>query len=124
MKLRCVQDSIRLRVRKTDLQKLEREGLVRESIDFGGGMSFVFALAVGADVDAVNAVYENGQLQVNIPLLKAKKWMDSNEVGIEVAAAEGQPHILIEKDFPCLDRAEENKADTFWELTGEKPEQC
>lgn len=124
MKLRCVQDSIRLRVRKTDLQKLEQDGEVSESINFGEEALFVFTLAIAADSETVNAVFQKGRLQVNVPTLQATKWINSNEVGIEVNACDGNPHILIEKDFPCLDRAEENKADTFWELTGEKPEQC
>ncbi|MEZ4888481.1 MAG: hypothetical protein R3E32_27385 [Chitinophagales bacterium] len=117
MKLRCVQDSIRLRVRKSDLQQLQETGMVSESIDFGVGVTFVYSLTIREEVTLVTAEFQNNELQVYIPVATANQWMNSNEVGIEVEASAGQPHILIEKDFPCLDRVENNKEDTFWELT-------
>ncbi len=120
MKLRCVQDSIRLRVRKSDLEQLKEKGMISESIGFGMGVAFVFSLAIREEVEEVTAEFQNCELQVYLPVSQAHQWMNSNEIGMEVAASVGHPHILVEKDFPCLDRVEENKRDTFWELTEEK----
>jgi len=53
--------------------------------------------------------------------------MTSDQVGIEYnIPLDGATylHILIEKDFPCLDREQEDKSDTFWELAQEKPDTC
>lgn len=121
MKLRCVQDSIRLRVRKSDLQQLKEKGTVSESVGFGVGSAFVFSLTIREEVMALTAEFQNNELQVFIPVEEANQWINSNDVGMEAEATVGHPHILVEKDFPCLDRVEENKGDTFWELTeGEK----
>lgn len=124
MKLRCVQDSIRLRVRKSDLEELKEKGAISASIGFGMGTAFVFSLTIREEVASLTAEFQKNELQVYIPVEEANQWMNSNEVGIEVEASIGHPHILVEKDFPCLDREEENKEDTFWELTEEKPNQC
>lgn len=127
MKLRCVHNSIRIRIRKSELQQLDSEGIITETVSFGGSTMFAYALAVDAMRDAVNADLTDNLLAVHIPLVEAQKWITSNQVGIEVTKELDngeQLHILIEKDFPCVDRADEDKADTFTELATKKPDVC
>jgi len=127
MKLRCVHNSIRIRIRKSELQQLDKEGIITETVSFGGTIMFGYALAVDAMRDEVNADLTDNLLAVHIPLVTAQKWITSNQVGIEVTKELDngeQLHILIEKDFPCVDRVDEDKADTFTELATKKPDFC
>lgn len=127
MKLRCVHNSIRIRVKKSDLQELDKAGIITETLAFGGSTMFAFALAVDLMAETVNAAYVDNLLAVNLPLDVAQTWINSDEVGIEVTNEldNGESlHILIEKDFPCVDRVEEDKSDTFTELATKKPDVC
>ena len=127
MKLRCVHNSIRIRIKKSELQKLDSEGIITETISFGGTTMFAYSLAVDAMRDEVNAEFIDNLLAVHIPLVQAQQWITSNEVGIEINQVldnEEKLHILIEKDFPCLDRVDEDKSDTFVELATKKPDVC
>lgn len=127
MKLRCTHNSIRIRVRKSDLEKLAQDGRVEEVVHISPKSRLVFEVIVGGNQDKVKADFENGRLCLVLPEEKAKHWISSNEVGIEAFQSlpeEDQLHILLEKDFPCLDRADEDKSDTFFELVPDKPEAC
>lgn len=127
MKLRTTHNSIRIRVRKSELTRLQAEGRVEESIRFLNNVVFRFALLI-EDMDSdLNANLEQNYLKLSIAKARAKQWITTNEVGIEtyIALANGeQLHLLVEKDFPCLDRANEDKSDTFWELASDKPDVC
>jgi hypothetical protein len=127
MKLRTTFNSIRLRIRKSELTTLQEKHKIEESIRFPNGVIFKFGLTINKDADAVNAKLENNDLVILIPKEEAKEWITTNEVGIEtyINLPDGeQLHLLIEKDFPCLDRPEEDKSDTFWELAPETPDAC
>lgn len=126
MKLRCTENSIRIRVKKSDLQCLADEGKVVESIQFLAGNYFYFELAV-AEVTTPQATLEKNSLCVKLPEKQANHWINSQQVGIEYhQKLEGKAtlHLLIEKDFPCKDRADEDKSDTFQELVSDEGETC
>ncbi len=96
MKLRCAHNSLRLRLRKSDIAQLQAEGFVQESVAFGSGQTLTYRLQITA-VPALSASFENGSICVQIPMQEAQQWMDSEQVGLE----SHQPlDILIEKDFP------------------------
>ena len=127
MKLRTTHNSIRIRIRKSELTQLEEKQVVEESIRFPNGVLFKFALKIDTTVSELTATLSNNVLVLSIPQESAKNWINTNEVGIESyinLPDEEQLHLLIEKDFPCLDRPNENKSDTFWELAPETVEKC
>lgn len=125
MKLRCTHNSIRLRLRKSDISQLIIDQKIRETIGFGAMPEFSFTIAL-ADVNKMEAKHEKGQIIVIMPEKIAMSWINSNEVGIEetIDFKNGQNlELLIEKDFPCIDRPHEDKSDTFFELA-DKGENC
>lgn len=127
MKLRCTHNSIRLRVRKSDLEELAKAGIIEERVHFGQEIVFCFKLKVNLEATSISATYDKRGLSVHLPGEDAKKWINSNQVGLELNhdLGDGESlHLLIEKDFPCVDRADENKADTFWELVPDEPDVC
>jgi len=127
MKLRLTKNSIRIRVRKSELSILSEKELIEESISFPTKTTFNFGLKTSVDSLNVSASMANNNLKVFIPKQIANNWINSNEVGIETYTdleGEDQLHILIEKDFPCKDRPEEDKSDTFTELANEQSPRC
>ncbi len=112
MKLRCAKNSVRLRIRKSDIDQLRAEGFVQESVYFNENQILTYTLKI-THISNIRGVFENGHILIEIPQQQAYQWMDSEQVGLESR----QPlHILIEKDFPCKHTSTEDQADTFYEL--------
>lgn len=113
-------------MRKSDIASLKQEGEIREYIQFGPGTVFSFALMT-KEVDAIEATFDGQSISVLLPIAQANAWMNSQDVGMEKHQVLGEGdslHILIEKDFPCQDRENEDKSDTFFELIPDQPDVC
>lgn len=127
MKFRCTGNSIRLRVRKSDLEALQAQGLIREEIVFAPGQILSFVLELGQG-ERLHAAFNDGVVRVVVPGPMAGAWIGSSEVGLEaVQETEGQEgalHIQVEKDFPCRHTSEANREDTFYELAPDDPTVC
>lgn len=122
MRLRFASNSLRLRLRKSDIEQLRQAGEVRDSIIFCEGNELEYALKID-QVPFINAAYQPGQITVRLPTELAQAWMDSNQVGLQ----HDQPlyngfhlDILIEKDFPCQHQPTEEIEDTFYDLASER----
>ena len=115
MKLRIEGNSIRLRVKKSDLNRLHTEGVVHEMVAFIKGFNFHYELKMDEKASNIDAVFTHSTITISIPLSIANEWINSETVGLENTLENGL-FILIEKDFPCKTRENENKDDTFQEL--------
>lgn len=128
MKLRTTQNSIRLRLRKSELQLLKAEGLVEESVQFPNGLVFSYALIIDDTTEDIKASLIGSLMRVHLPELLAEEWITTNKVSLETTiplAGDQTLYILVEKDFPCKDREDEDKDDTFWELVDDgEGEKC
>jgi hypothetical protein len=116
MKIRCQANSLRFRLRKSDVETLRVQGKVSEAIALG----LAFELYAAA-LPAPTAALDGGLLRIGLPEEQLRAWMSSDAVGIEAELALSQGpglHLLIEKDFPCQHRPHEDKQDTFEELAG------
>lgn len=121
MKLRCTENSIRLRLRKSDIEILSQQQKVSDSVNFGMTTPLSYTLAI-SDTTQIEAKNMNSSIYIIVPKSRANKWVNSDQVSIEetVEFDNGQTlHVLIEKDFPCVDRENEDKSDTFFELAEE-----
>ena len=120
MKLRFDHQSIRLRVRKSDLEQLSKAGLVEETVHFPHG-SLVYRLQVSEAAEAVSANIQANTITVSLPTHQAHVWINSEEVGVYTSLAlSGEApllQILVEKDFPCKHGTKEDNADAFGELS-------
>ena len=103
MKLRIEGNSIRLRVKKSDLEKLKKEGIVRESVAFLKGFHFYYDLKTDAKIKTIEASFSSGIIAVSLPLSMSDAWIDTEQVGLENTSENGL-FVLIEKDFPCKTR--------------------
>lgn len=105
MKLRIRGDSLRLRLGQTDMAALDREGRVAETIHFGPTHALVYAIETSAEVSEIEARWSGEEVTVVVPSPTARRWIDTNEVGLEHAQSVDDTRtlaILIEKDFQCL----------------------
>lgn len=126
MKLRCAQNSIRLRLGKSDIQNLEIHKEISESISFGSSVKFSYSLCT-AELDAIEAEAKDNMISIWVPFKLASEWIHSTQVGIESTIIFGDGsslHILIEKDFPCKDAPLDEQSDTFKELVPPDREVC
>ena len=127
MKLRCTHNSIRLRFRKSDLKKLIEKNRIEESVQFTPTSSFGFAIELIDNTQLKASITKEHELLISLPIALANSWVNSNQVGIEHHIhidQEQQLHILLEKDFPCTNRDEEDMDNTYWELAHDKDHTC
>lgn len=120
MKLRCITNSIRLRLRKSDVKFLADNDRIRDWINFPNGVPFEF----GIDVNHGNpsASFEDNCLLVTIPKNQIDQWIHTDEVSLAIELPtldNGRLKILIEKDFPCKHTGDDFD-DTYHELQPEE----
>lgn len=118
MKLRCTANSIRLRVRKSDLETLQDQGEVSTSIHFAPGIKLEYVLRTG-QVPTLQASYTARQIILVVPRDLALDWINSDKVSMEHQQTYGEEQyldLLVEKDFPCRHTGETDLEDTFFEL--------
>lgn len=119
MKLRIRENSIRVSVDRADLAELLERGRVLDVLRFGPGINrtFTYAVVVGLALPAhPRADYSAGILVVTIDRGDAEAWSKGNQVGFdhEQAVEGGTVRVILEKDFACLDRPEEDSAEDVW----------
>jgi hypothetical protein len=126
MKLRLQFNSIRLRLKRSEVDRFIRTGRVEERIMSGIGdqESFHYLLEANDSVSAPKGSIAPNRVVVQVPIAAALKWALTNQIGIEGEQAVDSKtslRILIEKDFACIDGTDEQNADTFANpLAGQK----
>lgn len=124
MKLRIKGDSVRLRLGRSEVERLVGEGVVAESttFDLAGTQRLAYRLVADPALAVVAASFADGELVVRVPQAQARSWGRSDEVGIAATQAidAGRTlRILIEKDLECLDApADESQDDAFRRADG------
>jgi hypothetical protein len=119
MKLRIKGNSIRLRLLRSEVERLCSAGVVSEEARFGTGtdQALKYSVAASDGVEHVTAQFSDNQILVMLPESTAMEWTAGDDVGIEGAVDIGNGcdlSILIEKDFECVGRPNDpDKADTF-----------
>jgi hypothetical protein len=117
VKLRLLDDSIRLRLSQGEVQTAEHNGSVEGQTRFPGGKALIVALE-STDATTASASLEGNRLVVGLPAQEIGRWAnDDTAVSLhgEVALADGsQLTLLVEKDFRCITPREgEDQSDLF-----------
>jgi len=114
MKLRLKGNSIRLRLDRRDIERLVDEGRVDDSVRFGPGLAFSYAVETGpAPHERPRASYTTGRLLIRIDPNDAEEWLAGDRVGFDhqQPVDGGAVRVLLEKDFACIDRPAGEEAD-------------
>ena len=116
LKLRVRDNSIRLRLTRSEVDRVNAEGRLAARLSFPDGRALDYALTAGK-AKRVNARFDDAGLDVEVPAEALRDWAESDQISI---AAElplpGQDilTVLVEKDYACLTpRDGEDESDMF-----------
>jgi len=117
LKLRIRDNSIRLRLTRSEVELVRNDGLVRGRVPFAGRNNFDYVLESSPATVKPEAHISNNVLTVRIPEAEIISWSDSDEVSIsasQILDGGDQLNILVEKDFACLaPREGEDETDMY-----------
>jgi hypothetical protein len=117
LKLRVLDNSIRLRLTRGEVETVSTEGLVKGRVRFAGSNTFDYVLESSPATVRPEAHLSNNVLTVRVPVMDIRNWADSDRVSIdsEQILDDGERlRILVEKDFQCLaPREGEDESDMF-----------
>jgi hypothetical protein len=117
MKVRILGNSIRFRLKKSEVSKLSEKEEVREVICFGisaaNHLSFILKCSQN---DNFQLSFDGNSIVVQIPDSVGAEWTSTELVGFEehIETDEGAVvDVLVEKDFKCLDRSDIEDEDAY-----------
>jgi len=118
MKLRLLDDSIRLRLSRGEVAAADEQGVVEGQTRFPDGSVFTFALEALRDGSQASASYSGRRMVVKLPAPEISTWAnDDAAVSLqrELKLPLGGPlKLLVEKDFQCVSpRGDEDQSDLF-----------
>jgi hypothetical protein len=127
MKIRIKGNSLRLRLLRSEVARFLAGDCLEETIHFTPEASgkFTYTLQREPAVSLPRVQYTGSRVAILIPTDQANTWGSSDQVGIAESISLGEfgsLALLIEKDFSCLDRSEEDNRDTF--VNPNAGEQC
>ncbi|CAN5540798.1 hypothetical protein BH23BAC1_BH23BAC1_37650 [soil metagenome] len=115
MKIRIKGNSIRYRLTRPEVERFGETGYIEEKINFGGN-TLIYSLQEYKTDDQLTASFHGNKISVFMPESWKERWVDSEKVGFEGYQHNLNSeslHILIEKDFQCLDNVAEDQSDQY-----------
>ncbi len=119
MKLRIINDSLRLRLSQNEVERFAADGMVEDSIRFGPAtdQGLIYRIRRDDTVSTLRAELANNQIDIRVPTAAAAEWSGTKQVGIAFDQDIGDGRslsILIEKDFARLKpRSPDDVVDKF-----------
>jgi hypothetical protein len=104
MKLRIRGDSMRLRLKRSEVDRLAAGTSIVEKTHFPGAV-LTYRLDVSEN-SGISATFDNSSLVISLPKPKVLDWASSDEVSLHAEqdlSGSGALSLLIEKDFKCLE---------------------
>lgn len=116
MKLRIKDNSIRLRLTQTEVERIGNGDQIHNNLNFPGGERVSYLL-VGSAVENTEIEYKDNRISISVPTEILTIWANSNEVSLLYELSLDHDNVLkllIEKDFACLTpREDEDESDLF-----------
>jgi Family of unknown function (DUF7009) len=117
MKLRLLDDSIRLRLSRSEVVAADEQGVVEGQTNFPDGSVFTFALEALQNGSA-SAAFASQRMVVRLPAAEISAWANDDAAvslhGELELPLGGLLKLLVEKDFRCLSpRDDEDQSDLF-----------
>jgi len=109
MKIRIRSNSLRYRLTRSEVEQFAIEGVFKEKVTIGEE-SLVYVLQRTAEPD-IRATLHRNLITLLVPEMVADEWTRTEKVGFNTK--DGSLHILVEKDFTCLDNVEEDQSDNY-----------
>ena len=115
MKIRIKDNTIRFRLTKPEVAELCEKGYCASHTDFDN-LTFVYAVKINSQISVITADFKENTILINIPEEQVKDWNRNDHIGFENVQSlkNGKTlHLLIEKDFTCLDARLEDESDNY-----------
>jgi hypothetical protein len=115
MKLRILDDSLRLRLGRSEVTRLAQGEPVEGHTHFPSGV-FTYRVTTTSEVRSA-ASFVDGCIEVCLPVADVQRWATTDEVSLRATqelAGGRSLRLLVEKDFQCLaPRDEAEDSDSF-----------
>lgn len=116
MKIRIKGNSLRYRLTRTDVDRLDKEGYLEEKTHFPGNpLTYALQLTEG---EALTATFIENKITLSMSHQMIAALIQTDEVGF--SDTEGDLELLVEKDFTCLDNVAEDQSDHYPNPLAEK----
>jgi hypothetical protein len=115
MKIRIKGNSLRYRLTRSEVDQFVSKGCVEEDVNFGNSTLY-YCLKKSAQ-DQLSASFIDNKITLYFPSSFISKWMSPEKIGFEYnmeVPGSNQPlYLLVEKDFTCLDKSNEDQSDNY-----------
>jgi hypothetical protein len=115
MKIRIKGNSLRYRLTKPEVERFAETGLVEERINFGSA-ALSYALC-STDASEMSATFRDNRITLYLPAGLIHEWVHTDKVGFDYQVppigTEESLYLLVEKDYTCLDKVEEDQSDHY-----------
>ena len=109
MKIRIKNNGLRYRLTRSEVEAFAHDGFFKERIQIGDD-ALTYILQRTAETQ-ISASFKNNIITLLVPEKIADGWTSTDQVGIELKTDE--LHLLVEKDFTCLDEVDEDQSDNY-----------
>jgi hypothetical protein len=116
MKIRIQGNSLRFRLKQFEVEALAEKKIVKEVISFGEEEKYQLQFVLQIVNEEFSLEQNATIIQLNIPENIAAEWASTELVGFEqnIRTAKGKEiNILVEKDFKCLTRSDEEEVGSY-----------
>lgn len=113
MKIRILENSIRIRVSITEMAQLSDGKEIDSKTVFPSATLFVKIIPSNFETLVIDFIKH--EISILIPLTTLQKLNNSDEVGFShgIALAKGSLNLLFEKDFQCLSERAEDQSGLY-----------
>jgi hypothetical protein len=115
MKIRIKGNSLRYRLTRSEVDQFVLTGSVEEKVNFGNSVLH-YSLKKSAH-DQLSATFNDDEITLYFPSSFINKWMEEDQTGFEhnmkLPGSVEPLYLLVEKDFTCLDKTNEDQSDNY-----------
>jgi hypothetical protein len=115
MKIRIKGNTLRYRLTRPEVDRFISTGHVSEKVNFGNS-AFYYSLKKTTG-EQLSASFKDNEITLFFPASFIDKWTDPEQTGfehnMEIEGSETPLHLLVEKDFTCLDKTSEDQSDNY-----------
>lgn len=115
MKIRIKGNSLRYRLTKSEIDKFALTGYLQEKISFGAN-ALCYSIK-SSPQDQLSASLISKEITLYVPSSFIEKWISTDQVGfehnMELDGSHELLYLLVEKDFTCLDKTNEDQSDNY-----------
>jgi len=115
MKIRIKENSIRLRLTKSEVEQFLIDGQFSQTCKIGTNI-FSYTLKSSEEVEDLMATFDKNNITVFMPNSYLPQWKAADKVGFTNSVVMEDKVTLslkVEKDFVCLDDTDEDQSDNY-----------